>query len=206
LNAGTVPTARLASGTASSTTYLRGDSTWATIPNTTTWDNNITWNGGINVGIAAESSFDLSGSGVFGVNDSGSYSIKSAIGAQVEIGLAGGRGLKVWGALTSTGNVTAPDFVISSDARYKNVFGNISGALTSVNSLNGVTYTYNELSGKDTETVRAGVIAQEVEKVLPQAVYTDENGYKSVSYDSLVPLLIEAIKELTVRVQELENR
>jgi hypothetical protein len=158
------------------------------------------------VGIAAESSFDLSGSGVFGVNDSGSYSIKSAIGAQVEIGLAGGRGLKVWGALTSTGNVTAPDFVISSDARYKNVFGNISGALTSVNSLNGVTYTYNELSGKDTETVRAGVIAQEVEKVLPQAVYTDENGYKSVSYDSLVPLLIEAIKELTVRVQELENR
>ena len=110
------------------------------------------------------------------------------------------------GAINATGNVTAADFIISSDARYKNVFGNISNALTAVNSLNGVTYTYNELSGKDTEIVRAGVIAQEVESVLPQAVYTDPDGYKSVSYDSIVPLLIEAIKELTARVEELESK
>jgi hypothetical protein len=108
--------------------------------------------------------------------------------------------------IQSSGTMTATDFIISSDSRYKNVFGNITNALDSVNSLNGVTYTYNELSGKDTETVRAGVIAQDVEAVLPQAVYTDADGYKSVSYDSLVPLLIEAIKELTVRVQELENK
>ena len=208
LNAGTVATARLAAtGTADATTFLRGDSAWATIPNTTTWASNITWNGGINVGIAAESSFDLSGSGIFGVNDGGSgYSIKSAIGAQVEIGAAGTLGLKVFGPLTATGTMTATDFIISSDSRYKNVFGNITNALDSVNSLNGVTYTYNELSGKDTETVRAGVIAQDVEAVLPQAVYTDADGYKSVSYDSLVPLLIEAIKELTARVEELENK
>ncbi len=207
LAAGTVPTARLGTGTASSSTWLRGDQTWTTIPNTTTWSSNITWNGGINVGIAAESSFDLSGSGIFGVNDGGSgYSIKSAIGTQVEIGAAGTLGLKVWGPLTSTGTMTATDFIISSDKRYKNVFGNITNALTAVNSLNGVTYTYNELSGKDTETVRAGVIAQDVEAVLPQAVYTDADGYKSVSYDSLVPLLIEAIKELTARVEELENK
>ena len=110
------------------------------------------------------------------------------------------------GNLTMLGNVTGADFIISSDARYKNVFGNIPNALTAVNSLNGVTYTYNELSGKDTDTVRAGVLAQEVEKVLPQAVYTDADGYKSVSYDGLVPLLIEAIKELTTRVEELENK
>ena len=110
------------------------------------------------------------------------------------------------GAINATGNMTAADFIISSDARYKNVFGNITNALTAVNSLNGVTYTYNELSGKDTDTVRAGVLAQEVEKVLPQAVYTDADGYKSVSYDGLVPLLIEAIKELSARVQELENK
>jgi hypothetical protein len=102
--------------------------------------------------------------------------------------------------------MSASDFIIPSDARYKNVFGNIPNALNAINSLNGVTYTYNELSGKDTENVRAGVIAQDVEKVLPQAVYTDADGYKSVSYDGLVPLLIEAIKELTIRVQELENK
>jgi len=51
-----------------------------------------------------------------------------------------------------------------------------------------------------------GVIAQDVEKVIPEAVNVDHNGFKSVSYDRIIPLLIESIKELKARVEELEKR
>ena len=50
-----------------------------------------------------------------------------------------------------------------------------------------------------------GVIAQEVEKVIPEIVQTRDNGYKAVKYEKIVPLLIEAIKELQAEVQELKN-
>jgi hypothetical protein len=51
-----------------------------------------------------------------------------------------------------------------------------------------------------------GVIAQEVEKVLPQVVINRDNGYKAVDYEKIVPLLIEAIKELSAKVDRLENK
>jgi hypothetical protein len=50
------------------------------------------------------------------------------------------------------------------------------------------------------------VVAQEVEKVLPQLVVTDANGMKSVAYANMVGILIEAVKELSARVEELEAR
>ena len=51
-----------------------------------------------------------------------------------------------------------------------------------------------------------GVIAQEIEKILPELVTTKENGYKAVKYDKLVSLLIEGIKDLSKEVQELKNK
>ena len=51
-----------------------------------------------------------------------------------------------------------------------------------------------------------GVIAQEVEEVVPQIVATRDNGYKAVKYEKLVPLLIESIKELTNEVKELKGK
>ncbi len=50
------------------------------------------------------------------------------------------------------------------------------------------------------------MIAQEVEKVLPQVVINRENGFKAVDYEKIVPLLIEAIKELSAKVDRLENK
>ena len=50
-----------------------------------------------------------------------------------------------------------------------------------------------------------GVIAQEVEKVLPEVVQTRDDGYKAVKYDKLVPLLINAINELKAEIEELKS-
>ena len=51
-----------------------------------------------------------------------------------------------------------------------------------------------------------GVVAQEIQEVLPQIVTLRDNGYLAVDYQKIVPLLIEAIKELTVKVEKLENQ
>ena len=100
-----------------------------------------------------------------------------------------------------------------SDDRLKNRIGNIESALDKVNQLNGFTFTPNEESvrlGLDPEgKVRVGVSAQEVEAVLPEAVtdapVENDQGYKTVQYEKMIPLLIEAIKELTEQNKELKS-
>ena len=70
-------------------------------------------------------------------------------------------------------------------------------------SISGNTYTWNEKSNKEGEDV--GVIAQEVEQVLPEAVTTRADGYLAVDYHKIIPLLVEAVKELTEKVATLEG-
>jgi hypothetical protein len=121
------------------------------------------------------------------------------------------------GAIYATGNITA----FFSDKRLKNVSGKIENALDKVKSLSGVYYTMNNVAkshGYDSEETQVGVLAQEVEAVLPEIVKPapfdlDENNnsksgenYKTVQYEKLVPLLIEAIKELEAQVAELKAR
>jgi uncharacterized protein YlzI (FlbEa/FlbD family) len=50
-----------------------------------------------------------------------------------------------------------------------------------------------------------GVIAQEIEKVLPEVVITRDNGYKAVKYEKIIPLLIESVKELKAEIEELKK-
>jgi Chaperone of endosialidase len=102
-----------------------------------------------------------------------------------------GIGTSVPGAkLHVVGNVNADGFFHNSDARVKKNITTIDG-LSLIEKLHGVTFDWKE-SGKK----GAGVIAQEVEEVLPSAVHTDESGKKSVEYDQLIAPLIEAVKEL----------
>ena len=73
------------------------------------------------------------------------------------------------------------------------------------------TYTLNDIAagyGYDTSVRHAGVSAQEVEEVLPEVIGESAigDGYVTVKYDKLVPLLIEAVKELSAKVSDLENR
>jgi len=111
------------------------------------------------------------------------------------------------GDLHVDGNVTAYSTTVS-DERLKTDIERIDGALDKVCALSGYTFTYKH-DGK----ASAGVVAQEVEKVMPSAViekelaFQGEEGtqYKVVQYDQLHGLLIEAIKELKAEIEELKN-
>jgi hypothetical protein len=109
------------------------------------------------------------------------------------------------GNLDVEGDVTAFSTSVGSDIRLKTDIQPVSDALEKVNSLTGYTFTF-----KRNDKSSAGVLAQEVEQVLPSAVglsssFRDEKTYKTVEYDQLHALLIEAVKELSARVVELEN-
>ena len=94
---------------------------------------------------------------------------------------------------------------VSSDERLKDNVTPLDDPLAKVLSLGGYTFDWNQNSNKEgTET---GLIAQEIENLgLPGLVTTRDNGYKAVRYEKLVPLLIEAIKELSDKVSSLEDR
>ena len=105
------------------------------------------------------------------------------------------------GELRVTGDITA---FYTSDERLKDNITRIEDPLAKVLSISGNTYTWNEESGKEGNDV--GVIAQEVLEVLPEAVTTRDNGYLAVDYQRIVPLLVEAIKELSDKVSALEDK
>ena len=109
--------------------------------------------------------------------------------------------------LTVNGDIVA----FASDDRLKTNKVELTDALDKVCSLNGFTFNFNEVGGKlgfPTDVKHVGVSAQEVQRVLPEAVKpapVDEK-YITVQYEKIVPLLIEAIKELSDKVSSLEDR
>lgn len=100
----------------------------------------------------------------------------------------------------SSGVVGATNFTASSDEKLKTDIATVTNALATVNSLRGVTFSWKENGLKS-----MGVIAQEVEQILPELV-TEVDGTKKVYYDNFVGLLIEAVKELSSRVAYLEGK
>jgi hypothetical protein len=114
------------------------------------------------------------------------------------------------GEIRATNNVTA---YYSSDERLKTNIEKIDGALEKISQIDGVIYDWNETYLKDHGNVdgyfvrerNSGVIAQQVEKVFPNVVADRADGYKAVRYELLVPLLIEAIKELKEQIAELKK-
>jgi hypothetical protein len=112
-----------------------------------------------------------------------------------------GTGITIGGELKVGGDITA---FYSSDERLKDNITPIDDPLAKVISISGNTYDWNEKSGKEGHDV--GVIAQEVEKVLPEAVTERDNGYLAVDYHKIIPLLIESIKDLSAKVESLEQK
>jgi hypothetical protein len=112
--------------------------------------------------------------------------------------------------LPSTGTVTATDFAATSDIGLKNVIKNIPKATEKLTHINGVEFTWNSkaknIGVSDSNQIQVGVVAQEIEKLYPSMVTNHEDGYKRVNYDKLVPILIEAIKEMNERIKVLEGK
>jgi hypothetical protein len=176
ISSGTVATARLATGTANASTYLRGDSTWAAVTGGLTVTDNTSTNSTFYPLFTSSSSGSISGANV--------SSSKLTYNP-------------------STGQLVATSLYASSDSRHKTDVQNIPDALVKVSQINGVTYIRTD---NDENIRHAGVIAQEVEKVLPEVIGTDANGYKVVAYGNMIGLLVEAIKELKAEVDALKAR
>jgi hypothetical protein len=111
----------------------------------------------------------------------------------------------VSGEIRATGDIVA---FYSSDERLKENIQPIVNALEKVEAISGNTYDWKD----GFETIHShkghdlGVIAQEVQSVLPEVVMERESGYLAVDYVKLVPVLIQAVKELSAKIKELESK
>jgi len=108
----------------------------------------------------------------------------------------------------STGILTVAGTNYPSDARYKKQITRLQSPIEKIMAINGVEYFMrtDEFPSKHFDThLQVGLIAQEVEKVLPQAVQTGADGYKAVDYARMVPLLVEGIKEQQHQIDELKK-
>ena len=198
ITSGTMSTARLGSGTANSTTFLRGDNTWAVVDSLPSQTGN---------------------SGKYLTTD-GTTAIWSpvAVGAEISSTTASDNYNIPFtnlssGALTTayinssslyfnpgTGTLSSTSFNSLSDIRFKSDLKQIQNALDKVKQLTGYTFTMVESSQRS-----AGVIAQDVQEVQPEAVSGDPEKL-TVSYGALTGLIIEAIKELSEKVEYLQNQ
>jgi len=107
------------------------------------------------------------------------------------------------------GNILASGTITPSDARFKRNVQTISSPLSIVNQLRGVSYEFrtNEFPDREfNEGRQFGVIAQEVERVLPELIFDAGDGYKAVNYIGLIPVLLQAIQELSAEVEALRRQ
>lgn len=156
-------------------------------------------NNTVNIGNTTGGTTNLYGPININTAGSGNTNIGNSIGnirfdGNVGIGMTAQQVLTVNGNILATGTLTQ-----GSDQKLKTNIETISNALEIVNQLRGVRY-----NRKDNGETNIGLIAQEVEKILPEVVYGEET--KSLSYANIVSVLIEAIKELNNKVKDLENK
>ena len=100
-------------------------------------------------------------------------------------------------------DANAESAFVDSDINLKTNISPIQSPIKSLESIRGVNFEWKEKSNKSGED--QGLIAQEVEKIIPSAVKKGEDGYLKVDYTKLVPFLLEAVKDLSERVKELEK-
>lgn len=111
--------------------------------------------------------------------------------------------LHVVGNICATGTIG-----VCSDMRFKKDVEPLDGPLDSVRKLQGVSYTWNEqfreTTGDMTQDRQIGLIAQDVEKILPEVVSTGRTGYRSVDYGKITAVLIEAVKAQQLQIEDLQ--
>jgi hypothetical protein len=88
-----------------------------------------------------------------------------------------------------------------SDIRWKSNIEKTDRGLSEVSQMRVVDYNFQKRKKRET-----GLIAQELEKILPEAIWEDKKGYKSIKYENVIPVLISSIQELNEKIKELENQ
>jgi len=165
----------------------------------------LTFSGTVDITNGATSALNVTNGATFGntVVVDGAVTINNGI---LQINNSASEGVfqcTTGGMLTVAGDITSVGTI--SDERLKENVVRLNNSLEKVTQING--YNFNFKDNPD-ETM-LGVIAQEIEKVLPEVVYEfekEEETYKAVRYANIVPLLIEAIKDLKEKVDDLEGR
>lgn len=161
-----IPATQLGTGSADSTTYLRGDGTWNVL--STSDSTKLPLAGGTMSG-----DINMNGRKVLNASNVG---VGTATPSE---------------SIETTGNVKAVGYISTSDRRLKKNIQTSQG-LNLILKLRGVRYQW-----KSNDTTDTGLIAQEVEEVMPEAVVTDSrSGYKAVKYQNMISPLIESTKEL----------
>ena len=175
-----------------SETTIGAFNTLATSPNTTTWvatDRLFTVGNGTGTGALSDAMVILK---------NGNIGIGTSTPSEK---------LQVVGNILASGTVTAScGTLVCSDIRYKKDILPLQNSLEAIAKMRGVSYNFRKeefptLMFNDKKQV--GFIAQELETVYPELVNTDEKGYKSVDYAKVTPILVEAIKELNAKNEDL---
>jgi hypothetical protein len=103
----------------------------------------------------------------------------------------------------SSGTLTSTSFNATSDLRLKDNINDLSNSLEKICAIRGVEYTWK---GDDTKKLQSGVIAQEVNMIIPEAVNTSDPDTLTVNYNAIIGHLIEAVKTLKQEVDTLKSQ
>jgi len=126
--------------------------------------------------------------------------VTPVLGAATATSIVVGSGVTINASgINASGIITATTFQSTSDINLKENIKTVNNSLNIVSQLRGVTFDW-----KNTHQASIGVIAQEVEQILPELVSGGEN--KTVNYNGIIGILVEAIKEQEVRIEKLENK
>jgi hypothetical protein len=191
--------------------------------------------GGANLVAADASSINVQGGGTVGVGcptanaNGGNLILKSGIGTgtgtQGNIQLLNGNvgigtaapssklevcgNVRVIGTIVASGTITTSAISCPSDFRYKKNITALYNPTEKLMQLNAVQYNWRREEFPNmnfNDKLQTGFIAQDLEKIFPEMVFTDERGYKSIDYSRLTPVLVETIKEQQKQLTELTGR
>jgi hypothetical protein len=188
---------------------LTGNASTATTLATARAINGVNFDGSAAITVTAAAGTLSGATLVSGVTASSLTSV-GTLGTLTVSGATATGALTVTGAITATGDITA---FFTSDKRHKNNIQTIPNALEKVTKLNGVTWEWNDDVNEVTKsTPKTGLIAQEVQEVLPEVVKTRDDGFLALDYSKMMGLLVEAIKEqqtqihsLTIEIEKLKE-
>ncbi len=187
----------------------------------------IQWGASDNIAVTAGTSFDITSSGAFNMTaaDGATFATGDAndvsftengnvwmhydadAGGTTEQGRVGINTNSPAATLHVAGNIVASNSTVTSDRRFKRDIKDFEGALDAVQALRGVSYAFrtDEFPAENFDKAEhLGFIAQEIRDVLPQTVIERGDGYLTVDYAAVTPVLVEAIKELNGKVEALQ--